>query len=297
MKKLVGTVLACAMVMGSFAVTQTKTEAALAGSKVSKIFENHTYALFEQEIGWKDAKAYCEKLGGHLVTITSKEENDFLVETFLKNYDDGVSIGFSDEKTEGTWAWVTGEKATYTNWSEREPNNQLNEDFALITPEGTWNDGHLDREKWAFICEWDCVVSTIKPSTTYVMSKQLSVKEAGNATYTSLNPKVATVDKNGNVKAVKNGKATILVNSNGKVKIYIVQVKKPKLNKKKVKLKVGKSFKLKITGKVGKAKFSSSKKKVAKVNSKGVIVAKKKGKAVIKVKVNGVVLKCKVKVK
>ncbi|MCR5736161.1 MAG: Ig-like domain-containing protein [Eubacterium sp.] len=297
MKKLLGTVLICSMVMGTVATTSVKTEAALAGSKESKTYEGHTYALFENEMGWKDAQEYCTKLGGHLVTITSKEENDFLVETFLKSRKKGVLIGFSDEKTEGNWEWITGEKAEYTNWDKREPNNALNEDFALMRPSGAWNDGHLEREKWAFICEWDCIVDSIQSPSIYVMNNQFSVKADENATYKSLNPKVVTVDGKGTVKALKSGKATIVVVSNGKVRIYEVLIKKPQLNKKKVKLKVGKSFKLKITGKIGKAKFASSKKKVAKVNKKGKIVAKKKGKAVIKVKVNGVVLKCKVTVK
>ena len=52
-----------------------------------------------------------------------------------------------------------------------------------------------------------------------------------------------------------------------------------------------------ITGKVGKATFKSSNKKIAIVSSGGKIKAKKKGTCTITVKTNGRTLKCKVKVK
>lgn len=125
-----------------------------------------------------------------------------------------------------------------------------------------------------------------------------TVKNAkGKTTYKSSNNKIAKVNSNGKVIAKKVGTAKITVNNNGVKKYFKVVVKKPKLNSTKKNLKVKKSFRLKITGKVGKATFISSNKKIATVNYKGKIVAKKKGNAVIKVKTNGIVLRCKVNVK
>ena len=58
-----------------------------------------------------------------------------------------------------------------------------------------------------------------------------------------------------------------------------------KLNKKNLTIRVGENFKLKVKGKVkGKVKWTSSKKSVATVSSKGLVKAKKKGKAVITAK-------------
>jgi len=74
--------------------------------------------------------------------------------------------------------------------------------------------------------------------------------------------------------------------------------RRPKLNKAKITLTVGKTYKLKV--KNGKAKsFVSTKKKIASVSKKGVIKAKKKGTCKIKVKVKGSkkTLICKVTVK
>jgi hypothetical protein len=126
-----------------------------------------------------------------------------------------------------------------------------------------------------------------------------AVKNGKGATsYTSNKPKIAKVDKNGKVTALKKGTAVITVGNNGVKKTFTVKVKNPKLNKKKVKLKKGKTFKLKVIGKKGKAKFKSSKKKIATVSKSGKIKAKKKGKATITVITNGKIkLKCKVIVK
>lgn len=117
-------------------------------------FQGHSYQLIETKMSWNDAKAYCESLGGHLATITSQEENDFIYKNFIEIYG-GAMIGLSDADEEGEWKWVTGEVFSYSNWDSGEPNNEGNEDYVLMRDDGTWNDGHLDREKWMFICEWD----------------------------------------------------------------------------------------------------------------------------------------------
>ena len=71
-----------------------------------------------------------------------------------------------------------------------------------------------------------------------------------------------------------------------------------KLNKKSISLNVGKTYTLKATGTKGKITWTSSKKSVATVSSKGVVKAKKKGTAVITVKYGkNKKLTCKVTVK
>lgn len=73
--------------------------------------------------------------------------------------------------------------------------------------------------------------------------------------------------------------------------------KKPKLNKKKVTLYVGKTTKLKVKNTKKKVKWSSSKKSVATVSKAGTVKAVKKGKATITAKVAKKKLKCTVTVK
>ena len=72
---------------------------------------------------------------------------------------------------------------------------------------------------------------------------------------------------------------------------------KVKLNKTEIALNVKKSYNLKVSGTTEKVTWSTSKKSVATVNSKGKITAKKKGTATITAKVSGKKYTCKVTVK
>ncbi|MCH5299204.1 MAG: RICIN domain-containing protein [Ruminococcus sp.] len=119
----------------------------------------------------------------------------------------------------------------------------------------------------------------------------------GKTIYSSSNPEIAKVSSGGKITGLKKGTTTITVTNNGASDSFKIKIKNPKLNKSKKTLKKGKKFTLKITGGVGKAKFTSSNKKVANVNKNGKITAKKKGKATITVKTNGMKLKCKITVK
>jgi hypothetical protein len=145
-------------------------------------------------------------------------------------------------------------------------------------------------------------ISLKKSSAKIYVSGKTTIKATvkngnGKTTYKSSNTKVAKVNKNGKVTALKKGTAKITVTNNGVSKTFKVTVKNPTLNAKSKIISKGKTFTLKITGKVGKATFKSSNSKVAKVSKNGKITAKKKGKATITVKTNGIKLTCKVRVK
>ena len=71
---------------------------------------------------------------------------------------------------------------------------------------------------------------------------------------------------------------------------------KVKLNKKKLNIYKGKTKKLILKNAIGKVKWKSQNKTIAKVNSKGKVTAKKKGKTTITAVYNGKKYKCKVTV-
>ena len=74
--------------------------------------------------------------------------------------------------------------------------------------------------------------------------------------------------------------------------------KKPKLNKSKAVIRVGKKIRLRVKNAGGKkVKWTSTKKKIASVTKKGVVKGKKAGKTVIKAKVGKKTLKCRVTVR
>lgn len=116
-------------------------------------------------------------------------------------------------------------------------------------------------------------------------------------TYKSANKKIATVTSKGVVKGVKAGSTKVTVTSKKdskkkatiKVVVKKAAVKKVKLNAKKASIAVGAKKKLKATvtpkkNTCTKVVWTSSKKKVATVTSKGVVKGKKEGTATITAK-------------
>ena len=122
------------------------------------------YEVFNNGISsWDAAEAYCESLGGHLATLTSQEENDYVYQIVRNEGYTSAYFGLTDKDNEGTWVWVTGEPVSHTNWHSGEPNHEnSNEDYAMFYfkySDGTWNDGDFGGKTvsggTAFICEWD----------------------------------------------------------------------------------------------------------------------------------------------
>ena len=132
-------------------------------------YNGHYYKFFNLSMNWHEANQFCKKLGGHLVTITSKAEQaaiqNFIFYDGKKNY--YWTGGFSVEQ--GRWEWTTREEFTYSNWAEGEPNNDLGNEFILTLQHhtGKWNDCPADGinhipdvdffklENSGVICEWD----------------------------------------------------------------------------------------------------------------------------------------------
>ena len=128
------------------------------------LYNNHAYKVFHMDKTWKEAELYCRQMYGHLMTITSSDEQDLLQHLSLRkktNY----WIGGTDSVHEGEWTWITGEKWTYTAWHSGEPSNsQLDtgekEDYLQVCVDWNyqWNDSTDRQDSTAsigFICEWD----------------------------------------------------------------------------------------------------------------------------------------------
>ncbi|MDF8357688.1 caspase family protein [Ensifer adhaerens] len=108
--------------------------------KVYGSFRGHIYLVIQAQWGtWNSANMAAKRCGGHLATIGSKEENDFVTSLiskedrfFFTNFNDGYSHKFGpwigliqDEggrEPRGGWRWVTGEALTFTKWLEGSPN-------------------------------------------------------------------------------------------------------------------------------------------------------------------------------
>lgn len=114
----------------------------------------HYYERVDEVVeGWFNAVSVAasrtyQGLRGHLVTITSSEENDFIVNNLggdlVRHKWTGAYQFHKNNEPNGAWAWITGEAWSYTNWRAGEPNNASNvEDTVSISgdyPQLTWND-------------------------------------------------------------------------------------------------------------------------------------------------------------
>ena len=118
----------------------------------------------------------------------------------------------------------------------------------------------------------------------------------GQVVWKSSNPKIATVNSKGKVKAKKKGKVTITAEADGcratcKIKVITAQLSAADLT-----LNRGKSKTLKVIGTSKKVTWKSSDPTVATVSSKGKVKAKKKGTAKITAAIGASTLTCKVTV-
>jgi tetratricopeptide (TPR) repeat protein len=127
-------------------------------------------------ISWEAAKTAAESLSfkgfsGHLATVTSQEENDFIVnnlggsEVVRSHWLGGFQPPGSQE-SDGGWQWITGESFVFTNWASAEPSNSGgNEDaigFHGLPLSGQWNDGSKDIEDLGYIVEYPDASVNIK---------------------------------------------------------------------------------------------------------------------------------------
>ncbi len=142
-----------------------------------KEFGGHFYQCINEHMSWHDAEEYCESIGGHLVTIGSQEENEFVFELIQEQTGrDFYWLGGTDEEEEGTWVWVTGEPWEYVTWDWLEPSNsggdETGEDFLSMwaTHGGTWNDQWVKDPSYGelvgFVCEWESDLLTVSVHVT-----------------------------------------------------------------------------------------------------------------------------------
>ena len=134
------------------------------------IFAGHLYAPFTEEVNWFDAYKMCESMGGHLVTVTSEDEQMVLnqmIEAVTIPEGAGTEYYFWNGliRNSDGWHWITGEEVGYTFWSSKEPDNSGSTQWFVAMAKrvvganahaklGQWEDCNLNSVD-AFICEWE----------------------------------------------------------------------------------------------------------------------------------------------
>ncbi|MEE2681968.1 MAG: hypothetical protein VX641_06305 [Planctomycetota bacterium] len=108
----------------------------------------HHYALYAlgSLTTFEDAIVAAERFGGYPATLTSPEETEFVRRNMPATQYGGLTafglVQTGGDEPAGGWGWITGEPLDWTNWFAGEPNDALGiEDWGVLYPEGTWNDG------------------------------------------------------------------------------------------------------------------------------------------------------------
>jgi hypothetical protein len=103
----------------------------------------HTYVLTPAGVpmDYHAARAYAKSIGGHLVAINGVGEQLFINFAYQAAGAPKRWIGLTDEVTEGTFLWDSGEPLTFMNFGPGEPNNFGGiEDWCEVLAGGLWND-------------------------------------------------------------------------------------------------------------------------------------------------------------
>ena len=114
----------------------------------TEVLNNHIYAVYDNCVEWTYADELCKKMGGHLATISSAEENEFIKNLVQAGSHKHYWLGYraKDPYTgDFSYSATNGEGMEYTNWGSGEPNHlgdrYSKEGFASIyTVSGRWND-------------------------------------------------------------------------------------------------------------------------------------------------------------
>ncbi len=121
--------------------------------EMARTFRGHAYLAVPEQVPWDVARDKAQAMGGHLLTLDSREEHDFalsLLPDFVRGCWLGLMLG-SDNKDR----WTTGEPPVYRSYAG--PNDADSPRPRIMfhaIKRGDWISVHR-RSHAAYIVEWD----------------------------------------------------------------------------------------------------------------------------------------------
>ncbi|MCK5148420.1 C-type lectin domain-containing protein [bacterium] len=115
-------------------------------------FNTSNYYQSLSKLTWTEARELCEEAGGHLVTISSEEENEFINERRSSKADDvwiGVTLLYGNENFR---YWITGEPIDFRR-SVSTSAGIFHEVYYYMNSAGLWDNWHEDLKYWVLELE------------------------------------------------------------------------------------------------------------------------------------------------
>ncbi|MBA4020508.1 MAG: hypothetical protein C0483_25385 [Pirellula sp.] len=125
-------------------------------------FAGHRYLLVADPLPWREARTIAEQMGGHLATLTSQAEINWVNENIWRKRP-VPSVGDIDpashrlalgaQRVGEVWTWLTGEPLDLATWIGRQPDGSGN----VLTWEGdkAWDDVRPEFGTHYLLVEWD----------------------------------------------------------------------------------------------------------------------------------------------
>ena len=132
----------------------TASTSSISGYSYLGTLNGHTYYYSNNSVNVTTATQNSVNLGGHLLTLSSQAENDWINARVGE-----IWIGYNDAASEGNFVWVTGESIGYENWNGGEPNNSGGEDYTTMRSNGLWNDLRGTNSR-RYVVEFQSVIVT-----------------------------------------------------------------------------------------------------------------------------------------
>jgi len=101
-------------------------------------FEGHCYLFNQNAESWQSAETDCINVGGHLASIHSETEKDFVCSIIVNKV--RTWLGASDIVTEGQWVWTDGTPWDFVDWTSDQPSNGSGEDCLYMLDSNSFAD-------------------------------------------------------------------------------------------------------------------------------------------------------------
>jgi hypothetical protein len=82
---------------------------------LARSFQGRDYLFIPKAMDWPDARKFCEALGGHLLTLTSPEEEAFVMELYALK---ATWMWLGLVVSQGRPVWISGESSAFTRMAE-----------------------------------------------------------------------------------------------------------------------------------------------------------------------------------